>query len=309
MPLFYTRRVLVFDSLLFASNPPGLNIINFSNPANPEIIYSNDSLFISDFSIHNGLLCAAGYRDTIPSFLIYDIQDPATPKIIGVADIQLYPRSFAIRDTFAYVSNDIYSQVVNIADPSNPFVASTFSLPGICDMEISDNKLFCIGRHEGGSRGLLSVYDLTDPMIPHRIASIPTYGIYYYNKISVMNNMVYCCNSEGLAIYGFDETGLFQETPERWLPFCVVASPNPFSTILHIQLPVSNTKQNIKLQIFDVSGKLVKQYISIPGIKGNHFHLQWDGTDRKNEQVPAGTYFLKVQQGNNSVSKKVIRIR
>lgn len=312
LPLSYARRVLAFDTLLFAANP-FLHIIDCSHPGNPQILYSDDSLYlyINDFGMHDGLLCIAGVAvyDTFPFFCVYDIQDPANPKIVGALDVHQTPLSFAIRDTLVYVSNDIYSQVINIADPSNPFIVSTFTLSDVNDMETLDDRLFCIGKYQSGSRGMLSVYDLSDAVIPHQIASVPAYGAYYYNKISVMNNIIYCCNREGLAIYEFSETGLFQETPEEPLRFRVTASPNPCATLLHIQLTVSNINQEIRIQVFDVSGRLVKQLIPLPGNRGNHIHLQWNGTDEKQEQVSAGTYFLKIQQGSNSLSKKIIKIK
>ena len=308
IPLFFTRRILAFDTLLFAANP-NFHIINISNPSNPQILYSNDSLYISDFGMHNEFLYIAGVRDTIPSFIVYDIQDPINPQIIGDADIYQYPTSFAINDTFAYISNQTLSQVVNIADPSDPFIVSTFSLSDVYDMEIVGNRLFGIGRHENGSRGSVSVFDLMDPTIPHQIASTPTYGVGYYNKLSVRDNVMYCCNREGLAIYEFTETGISQKKPEEKWFSCLRISPNPFCSALHIQLSISNTQQEIKLQIFDVVGRLLRQHIS--SAKGNcsYIHFVWDGTDNHNRQVPAGTYFLKIQQGNNSFSKKIIRIK
>jgi hypothetical protein len=308
LPLYDTRRMLSSDTLLFAANP-FLHIIDCSYPTNPQIIFSDDSLYVCDFEMHGGLFYVAAVCDTIPFFLIYNIQNPANPQFLGAVDIYQYPTALALRDTFAYISNEIYSQVINIADPADPFIESTFTLSNVYDMEIVGDRLFCIGEYQSGSRGLLSVYDLANPTIPHLIASAPTYGVAYYNKLSVNDNVIYCCNREGFAIYELAETGMAQKKPEEnWYSHLLI-SPNPFADVLHIQLSISNTTQDITIQIFDVSGRLMKEFLSFPNTNRNHIHLIWNGIDMYNRKVPSGTYFLKIQQGSNSYSKKILRVK
>jgi hypothetical protein len=308
LPLYYARRMLSSDTLLFAANP-FLHIIDCSHATNPQIIYSDDSLYICDFEMHDGLLHVAAARDTFPFFLIYDIQNPANPQLLGDVDIYQYPTSLAVADTFAYVSNEIYSQVINIADPTDPFIVSTFTLSNVYDMEIAGNKLFCIGEYQSGSRGSISVFDLMDPTIPHQIASTPLYGLANCNKLSVRNNVIYCCNREAFAIYEFAETDLAQKKPEEnWFSHLLI-SPNPFCDVLRIQLSISNTTQDISIQVFDVTGRLMKEFLFSAKPNRTHIHLVWNGTDMYNRKVPSGTCFLKIQQGNNSYSKKILRMK
>ena len=83
--------------------------------------------------------------------------------------------------------------------------------------------------------------------------------------------------------------------------------PNPFNpaTIFRYDLP-KNT--NVKLTIYDLMGKIVKNLVSDyqnPGYK----LVQWNSTNNKGQPVSAGMYFYTIQAGEFRQTKKMVLLR
>ena len=83
--------------------------------------------------------------------------------------------------------------------------------------------------------------------------------------------------------------------------------PNPFNpaTIFRYDLP-KNT--NVKLTIYDLMGKIVKNLVSDqqnPGYK----LIQWNSTNNKGQPVSAGMYFYTIQAGEFRQTKKMVLLR
>jgi flagellar hook assembly protein FlgD len=80
-------------------------------------------------------------------------------------------------------------------------------------------------------------------------------------------------------------------------------NPNPFvinTTIKYANLPGDKTTLNIYNNI----GKLVKTF-DIRNLSGA---VTWDGTDQKNQKLPQGIYFAKINSGLyiNQIIKLII---
>ena len=299
------QRLLLHDSLLVASNP-NLYIVDIAHPSNPQVLYSCDSVYISDFDIYGNLFCWVGIIDTTSFLQILDITDPSNPMLIGSVDIYRYPLTIAINDTLAYVTNDVYSQVVNLADPSNPYIVSTFSLSDANDTKIANNKLFTVDNYNYGSRAILSVFDLTNPITPHRIASSLTDGTVYSNKLTILNKYIYLCNREAFSIFEFSETDIALENRKQELPFRAFAYPNPFGSKINISL---SCKKNIPLQvcIFDIAGRKLKTFFDRKPAS-NMLLLRWNGNDEQGKQLPGGIYYLRIIQGKKTSVQKIVKL-
>jgi hypothetical protein len=92
--------------------------------------------------------------------------------------------------------------------------------------------------------------------------------------------------------------------------------PNPFrkstvisysSLVINDQLPVTNDLQCPALRIYDVSGRLVKDFSCTTSYAHRPTHIIWDGTDTKGEKVNTGIYFLKAKGLNRP--QKVVFLR
>ncbi len=107
-------------------------------------------------------------------------------------------------------------------------------------------------------------------------------------------------------------------------PFLRV-SPNPFRDRVEIRYSIGQSAEgntsaqghkstgaqvkNIELNIYDMSGRLVKDF----SLGTNHYPLitgvTWNGRDNSGKKVPSGIYFLKFQAGGYIETKKIILFR
>jgi len=101
---------------------------------------------------------------------------------------------------------------------------------------------------------------------------------------------------------GIEETAQLKTTP---LPKITV-SPNPFNNSVTIRFfleqSTSARTKNMELKIYDVSGKLVKEF----NLKSS---MIWSGCDNSGKQLPSGVYFLKFRIGDYSATEKLLLIR
>jgi hypothetical protein len=85
----------------------------------------------------------------------------------------------------------------------------------------------------------------------------------------------------------------------------LTAIPNPFTTSTSIHLSSKEYRaKSIELQIFDVTGRQVREFILYPlsFILG----ITWDGRDELGKVLPPGIYFLKL---NDKPVGKVVKVR
>ncbi|MCX7995053.1 MAG: T9SS type A sorting domain-containing protein, partial [candidate division WOR-3 bacterium] len=83
--------------------------------------------------------------------------------------------------------------------------------------------------------------------------------------------------------------------------------PNPFSACVKISFNLPKERE-IRLNIYDVSGRLVKRLINGKLQKGKHLVL-WDGKNEENKTSSTGIYFIKVDFGEESFTEKLIFVR
>ena len=83
--------------------------------------------------------------------------------------------------------------------------------------------------------------------------------------------------------------------------------PNPFnpSTIIRYSM---NHADHVSIEVFDITGKLVKTLFSERQEPGEHFTL-WDGSGNGTSIVSSGTYFYTVTIGNEIQTRKMILLK
>ncbi len=93
--------------------------------------------------------------------------------------------------------------------------------------------------------------------------------------------------------------------------------PNPFRNLEIINCLIQDSRpannghwQKATLQIFDVTGRLIKQWIyeSTPYKMRRFDKFVWDGKDNTDKQVANGIYYCKLQTNDLLAIKKIIRI-
>jgi len=83
--------------------------------------------------------------------------------------------------------------------------------------------------------------------------------------------------------------------------------PNPFdpSTTIAYSIP---QKSDVKVNIYDVNGQLIKEIVNESLDAGEHF-VTWNGTNQTNSSVASGVYIYTVQSGSRLVSRQMILVK
>ncbi|MCK4576573.1 T9SS type A sorting domain-containing protein, partial [candidate division WOR-3 bacterium] len=86
--------------------------------------------------------------------------------------------------------------------------------------------------------------------------------------------------------------------------------PNPFSTSTSIQIScIEHRAEGIELKIYDVSGRVVRNF-NLPtaySILPTNFY--WDGTDDFGKKLPVGIYLVVFKNGSESIRGKILMMR
>ncbi len=83
--------------------------------------------------------------------------------------------------------------------------------------------------------------------------------------------------------------------------------PNPAraEAIAVFHLPAST---DVRMNVFDIRGRLVARLANETFPAGRQ-HVVWDGRANSGERAPAGIYFLKLESGESTVTKKLILLK
>jgi subtilisin family serine protease len=101
-------------------------------------------------------------------------------------------------------------------------------------------------------------------------------------------------------------SGIGDETPTRFA--LVGAYPNPFNPRTEIAFAVPAGGAQVHLDIFDVSGRLVKRLVSGSMEAGNHT-VVWSGLDQNHRHVASGTYFYRLSSGLFHETKSMVLLK
>jgi len=125
-------------------------------------------------------------------------------------------------------------------------------------------------------------------------------------------DMVDVRTSDGLVAVATHAHGIFTanitNTGEVGIPTIKVAGvdlsvyPNPTTGVSHVSFTLPD-ERNVQVRIFDVMGKLVKEYPVSKMGSGNHI------IDFNNEGEPAGIYFCTVKAGDVSQTARILLVR
>jgi hypothetical protein len=160
----------------------------------------------------------------------------------------------------------------------------------------TDGTIF-LANEDDGFRSY--VYDGTSFT---NIGHIPDIG-YAYGVTAREDSLVYIAStSTGLHVYEYSG---YVGVKNKYLPHKYELFhnyPNPFNPVTTIgyELPES---QNITLQIFDITGRLVETLYS--GYKeAGHWDATWDASDQS-----SGIYIYRLQVGDEHISRKMLLLK
>jgi flagellar hook assembly protein FlgD len=84
-------------------------------------------------------------------------------------------------------------------------------------------------------------------------------------------------------------------------------TPNPFNPATTISFDVAE-KARVEMRIYDVRGRLVCQLLSAELEPGSHT-IVWDGKTTARQPLASSVYFLHMQAGSVSMSRRLILLR
>lgn len=87
----------------------------------------------------------------------------------------------------------------------------------------------------------------------------------------------------------------------------ISATPNPFLERTGIQFSLANPQSAVRVGVFDLGGRLVRDLFSGPLSAGIH-RYQWDGLASGGTRSPSGLYFIRVQAPGVLLKAKVVRM-
>jgi hypothetical protein len=83
--------------------------------------------------------------------------------------------------------------------------------------------------------------------------------------------------------------------------------PNPFNSNTKIKLDIKN-KSNIELDIYDLSGKIIKQVFRGSKEVGTYI-FSWNSKNSMSVKVTSGVYILKLKVENSQIIKKMVLLK
>ena len=275
--------------------PRGLSVADIADPAHPQI-----TGFAAIADDPSGLCMAGNYAHVTAGLGLYvvDISNPQSPAAVAVVP-DTGATQVAIWGDYAYVTN--YSGTLSVVDVSDPPAAHRIArvqTGGYTDgVAAADDHVF-VAAGEGG----LQIYDVRDPSSPtlsgyYRLAPWPA-------KLTVNPPYAYVTSDEHLLIYDCSQALGAKDRGFIPHPYALSLSayPNPFnpSTTLSFSLPKAG---NVKLEVFDVTGRLVTTLADERFEAGEHT-LRFDGS-----ALPSGVYFARVHTGDVSQTQKLLLLK
>lgn len=82
--------------------------------------------------------------------------------------------------------------------------------------------------------------------------------------------------------------------------------PNPFCDIVNINFNKAHIPECPQIKIYDVSGRIVKQFTQFSQTLGQ---ISWDARDNLGNKLPSGVYFLEFQAENHLETRKLLLIK
>ncbi len=92
----------------------------------------------------------------------------------------------------------------------------------------------------------------------------------------------------------------------RWNP--VYPNPARSGSGVWLQLPTPTQDAVLDVGIYDVRGRRVRQFRSIPGSDARGATVHWDGRTANGRIARAGVYFMQVRSGQDTHRRRVLLI-
>src|SRR6266540_178442 len=136
----------------------GLQVIDVSNPANPQRVGGYDTMYAFGVAVSGNYAYVADYD---AGLLVIDVSNPADPQRVGGYDTSGNAWAVAVSGNYAYVGGyDAGLQVIDVSNPANPRRVGGNSAFGASDVVVAGTNVFVAARFSG-----LVILDLFRPSL------------------------------------------------------------------------------------------------------------------------------------------------
>jgi hypothetical protein len=138
------------------------------------------------------------------------------------------------------------------------------------------------------------------------------WGQVYHDTLLLWSNSVLRDNPERvpvrliMAIVGVEEDDEHIRTQGSQL---LSISPNPFNKKVDIKFNIAREAKNMEIQIYDVTGRLIKSFDQLANDQVPISQITWNGTDNNGRKVSSGIYFCRLIAEKKTLTNKLIFLR
>lgn len=285
-----------------------MQIFSLSNPLNPVLLYSyNDVSTVHDLYVKNNI---AFLNCGTEGLRIMDFSNPASPVLLD--SLLTYPdqdynhSGWLSPDGKTYLFTDEnYGMDIKIYDVSNLQniqLLNTFN-DGISpnsmahNVMIKDNFAYVSYYHDG-----LQVFDISNPLNIVKIAYYDTYPDTGYSSVkgawgvySLLPSGKILVSDMQYGLFVFD-SNIFNSIKQNKNNNYFSVYPNPAFNYIYINS--FDVHKNIKITIFDISGKMVfDKVIKNNGDKQIKINIK---------NFPVGIFYLRINSKDKELFKKLV---
>jgi hypothetical protein len=127
--------------------------------------------------------------------------------------------------------------------------------------------------------------------------------LYGYNPLNAFKILW----NDGFGGFSYENPVGINEAPKDNNIWEVVIKPNPFNSLIYVSL-ISTVNSRFKISIFDIFGRLVRDFETGIMQPGEYLEIDWDSLDFSGQEVRNGIYLLSISDGNkNHQTYKIIK--
>jgi len=296
-----TTNWILIDDLIYYSGSSGLNVFNLATNETTTINVAEVNEVVYSFAIGSNKL----FLSKLNTLEVYNIENYQNPVLINKIDTPKY--LFHLKYNNGYLIG---------SDFSNLYVYTTNDLKQISTFSGSASSIYLTTSFfystEFTKVKKYTILDFMDVGVETpQIGLERTYtGGGNFIKVFEKGNYIIAADQfNGLYIFQNDFVTTIDEYNPTLADNFILNNnyPNPFNPITKIPFTIKKSGK-IELNIFDLSGRLIKNLIN-QQLSSGIYSTNWDGTNILGIKVSSGTYFYQLKNANSSIVKKMLLIK
>lgn len=280
---------------------PNLRIVDVARPEAPVLI---GELALPGLAMDVALRGAHAFVAGLPFppngeglLHVVDWSTPSAPVLLRSLRLSSSGRGVAMADSLLYLAcADGAVRIFDVAEPAEPAPQGQFATElDIRGIEVAAGRLYLLSTD-----GVTSMA-LEDPLAPRAVARFQTGAM--LRRLDVEGDVLFVASYEA-GVWVLRDLSLVE--PIASGP-ALRAIPNPFpaatTAVLTAVVPGRHA-----VRVYDPRGRLVRELFAGELAPGEH-RFEWDGRDRRGRACASGTYLLRAEGPQGTVSGAATLVR